>query len=313
MHVGAIDIGSNSIRLLVADVEEPDGRMRVIVRAGEVCRLGRGLAQNGLIEAGMVERACELVDRMAKRARAEGAERVIVAATHALRQAANRAEVLARLQLSAGVPVRVLGGEAALIYGAVVESLGPRAARLPCVVFDLGGGSTEVASGVGLVVGRAASLPIGAVSLTERWLGQDPPERERVEMLDQEVMKHLMSNCAHYPSSPNLLAGVGGTVTVLASLYLDLRHYDPTRIDGCLIPAAVVESLADQLTWMTPEMHRRVGAMGEGRADIVAAGARVALGLLRFFQARSLTASSQGLRYALARLAARERRAGQES
>jgi exopolyphosphatase/guanosine-5'-triphosphate,3'-diphosphate pyrophosphatase len=308
MDIGAVDIGTNSVRLLVARTRGSDLPLQTLVRAGEACRLGRGLHRTGMIDGEMVERACEVVARMVERARSEGAERIIVAATQALRVASNRDEVRERIAQAAGLPVRILSGEeeARLTYGAVIESLGSAAARHACVVFDLGGGSTEIASGVGRDVGRFASIPMGAVSLTERFLGDRPADHDGITGLDRHVEAALAQHCRDYPSDPAIFAGVGGTVTVLASLFLDLPRYDPGRIDGCAIPAADVGRLVERLTWMDPESRRRILVMGEGRADIIAAGARAVLAMLRFFKARTLTASSQGLRYALARLAAEE-------
>jgi len=308
MDIGAVDIGTNSVRLLLARSRGEGQPLQTLLRAGEACRLGRGLQSTGRIDEEMIERACEVVAHMVERARAEGAERIIVAATEALRVAANRDEVRDRIARAAGLPVRVLSGEeeARLIYGAVVESLGGGAARHACVVFDLGGGSTEIASGVGREVGRFASLPIGAVTLTERFLGKASPDSDGVAALERHVEEALVQSCRSYPTDPPVFAGVGGTVTVLASLFLDLPRYDPARIDGSAIPAAAVEALVERLTWMDPDSRRRIVVMGEGRADIITAGARAVLVMVKFFKARALTASSQGLRYALARLAADE-------
>jgi exopolyphosphatase/guanosine-5'-triphosphate,3'-diphosphate pyrophosphatase len=308
MNVAAIDIGTNSIRLLVVEVPERLGRLNPLLRLGEPCRLGRGLSEAGAIDAEILERACGLVADMAERARRLGAANVVVAATEALRATSNQVDVLKRLESAAGVPVRVLTGheEASLVYAAVVESLGRRGTLAPIVVFDIGGGSTEVASGAGPTVGRTASLTIGAVSLTERFLKSDPPAESEVGALDAEIKIHIMNNCALLPHVPAVFAGVGGTMTILASIFLDLPHYDPARIDGCTIPVPAVAGMVERLTWMTQRERREVPVMGAGRADIVVAGSRVVLGLARFFEASAVVASSQGLRYALARVAATE-------
>jgi exopolyphosphatase / guanosine-5'-triphosphate,3'-diphosphate pyrophosphatase len=170
LRVAAIDVGSNSIRLLVADVVAGEifEEVSTVARAGEPCRLGRGLERTGEIESSLAHRAAQLAAEFMRRGRLLGAQRTIIGATAALRSAANGREVADRIAERVGNPVRILTGEeeARLVYEAVVLGLGGPARRSSCVVFDLGGGSTEVVSGLGVRAGRWTSLPFGAVSLT---------------------------------------------------------------------------------------------------------------------------------------------------
>jgi len=311
MRTGAIDIGSNSIRLLVADVDEADGAMRpleVVARAGEMCRLGRGLDQGGMIEEALAERAGSLAAEFARRARSLGAKHIVIGATAALRNARNGTEVAGIVGARTGLPVRILTGdeEAQLVYRAVVLGLGHVAAHSACVVFDIGGGSTEVVSGFGATAGRWASLPFGAVSLTERFLRSDPPTAHEVEGLEADVSQAIMHRCAYMPEKAPLLAGVGGTVTVLASMDRGLLSYQPSEIEGWCIRPERIAALVDRLVGARDDEKRILPVVGEGRADIVAAGA-LAVGLiLKRFPSPGLLCSTQGLRYALARLAAEE-------
>src|SRR6266487_4413617 len=161
MRVGAIDIGSNSIRLLVADVAEGDGGpLATVARAGESCRLGRNLGTTGMIDPVMAQRAADLAGDFVRRARALGAVRMLAAATAALRNATNGSDVADLIATRSGVRVRILTGdqEAQTVYRAVVQGLGASAKRSPCIVFDIGGGSTEVVSGLGESPGRWTSL-----------------------------------------------------------------------------------------------------------------------------------------------------------
>src|SRR5262249_34024256 len=150
---------------LVADVGRDGGSLTTIARAGEPCRLGRGLGVNGSIDPALADRAASLVTDFAERARSLGAERVIAAATAALRSASDGDLVAERIGSRAGVAVRILTGdeEARLVYRAVVLGLGAAGGRGACIVFDLGGGSTEVVSGVAGNSGRWTSLRFGAV------------------------------------------------------------------------------------------------------------------------------------------------------
>ena len=203
MRVAAIDIGSNSIRLLVAEVEDRPGGMTVdaLARAGEICRLARGLDKSGSIEEAAAQRAGVLAAEFVRRARSLGAQHIVVCATAAIRSARNGAEVAEIIGQQAGVPVRILSGdeEARLVYRSVILGLGRSASRSACVAFDIGGGSTEVVSGVGASAGRWASLPFGAVSLTERHLQSDPPAADEMDALVTEVRSIIMHGCALMP------------------------------------------------------------------------------------------------------------------
>ena len=311
MRVGAIDVGSNSVRLLVADWTLPLGPGTVaetVARAGEVCRLGRGLDRTGAIEPALAERAGDLACDFLRRARALGATHVVMGATAALRQASNRAEVAAIISRRAGIEIRVLSGdeEAQLVYQSVIAGLGGAVSRSPCVVFDLGGGSTEVVSGIGGQAGRWVSLPFGAVSLTERHLAGDPPAPGEVASLRADVQDHLMHECAYMPARTPLLAGVGGTVTVLALLDRGLTSYEPALIEGWLIAADRLRALVDRLAGASYTERMSWSVMGEGRADIAVAGALAVGELAARFPAPGLTCSTRGLRFGIARLAAEE-------
>jgi exopolyphosphatase/guanosine-5'-triphosphate,3'-diphosphate pyrophosphatase len=311
MRVGAIDIGSNSIRLLVAELPDGDSRgerLETLARAGESCRLGRGLHETGRVEDELVERAGVIVAEFARRARSLGARHVLAAATAALRRASNGAAAAERMSELGGVPVRILSeaDEARLVYRSVVVGLGQGMRGSQCVVFDLGGGSTEVVSGVGERLGRWTSLPFGAVTLTERWASSDPPTDEELELVRRWVRDELMHGCALFPERTAVLAGVGGTVTVLAALDAGMLTYDPSRLDGVFVPADRLRQLVDRIVRASQVERRGMPVMGEGRADIVGTGALVVEGLLERFKAPGLVCSTQGLRYGLARLAAEE-------
>jgi len=314
MRVGAIDIGSNSVRLLVAEVrdDQPWGPgLDTLARAGEPCRLGRGLHESGRVDEELVERAGSLVGEFLRRARSLGARSVVAAATAALRRASNGAAAAERISEMAGVPVRILSeaDEARLVYRSVILGSGQSMRGSQSVVFDLGGGSTEVVSGVGERLGRWTSLAFGAVTLTERLLASDPPTEDELRTGRQWVRDELMHGCALFPERTAVLAGVGGTITVLAALDAGMATYDPAQLEGSFMPRERVLALVERIVRSTQAQRRAMPVMGEGRADIVGTGALVVEGLLNRFQAPGLVCSTQGLRYGLARLAAEEWRA----
>ena len=314
MRYGAIDIGSNSVRLLVAELAGDDpweSPLESIARAGEPCRLGRGLHETGRVAEDLAERAATIAHEFARRARSLGAVHVVAGATAALRAATNGAEAAQRISARSGVPVRVLSGdeEARLVYRAVVLGLSSRSRASQCVVFDLGGGSTEVVSGVGAQPGRWNSLAFGAVTLHERALPGDPPDEPTIQAARAMIASELMHGCAQLPERATLLAGVGGTVTVLASLDRGLTDYDPVLLGGWYIERSRAQALIDRIVRLSHEERRKLPIMGEGRADIIGAGVLVVEALMDRFQAPGLVTSTQGLRYGLVRLAAEEHRA----
>ena len=274
MRVAAIDIGSNSIRLLVAEITgDPDqpGGIRTLARAGEPCRLGRGLDRAGEVDPELAETAAKWAAEFAQRARALGAGHIVMGATAALRSATNGSQVAEQIGAKAGIPVRIISGddEARLVYRSVVAGLGSSALRSPCVVFDIGGGSTEVVSGVGGEAGRWTSLRFGAVNLTERFLHTNPPTAAEIARLAEAVRDDIMHQCALMPSQTPLLAGVGGTVTVLALLDRGLESYEPGFVEGWAILPARLSALIERLIRTPNEERRNLPAMGAGRADIV--------------------------------------------
>lgn len=320
MRVAAIDIGTNSIRLLVAEArgQSNDGlEIRAVARAGEPCRLGRGLGRTGAIDLDAARLAADLASEFAARARSLGAEHLIAGATAALRDARNGSEVAGLIGDRSGLDVRILSGEdeARLVYRSVVSGLGPMALRSSCIVFDIGGGSTEVVSGFGYQPGRWSSLPIGAVSLTERYLHSNPPNQDELDDARAAIHAEIMHRCALMPDRTPLLAGVGGTVTVLALIDRGLPSYDPAMLEGWLITRERLEATVRRLVGSSQEERRNLPAMGEGRADIVVAGCLVVSLLADRFPSAGLVCSTQGLRYGLARMAAEEllaRRRGQD-
>jgi exopolyphosphatase/guanosine-5'-triphosphate,3'-diphosphate pyrophosphatase len=308
MRVGAIDIGSNSIRLLVADLPElgTPGDLQTVARAGEPCRLARGLDQTGLVDEEMAERAAVISSEFARRARSLGAVNTVIGATAALRRASNGGRVAERVGERAGIQVRILTGEeeARLVYQAVISGLGGGAGRSACIVFDLGGGSTEIVSGLGQEAGRWVSLPLGAVNLTERFIRSDPVGQNEIDDLEREVETILMHECAYMPESAPVFAGVGGSVTVLASLDRGVSTYDPALIEGWHIKADRLEELAHRVAFSTMQVREGWPVLGRGRSDIVVAGALVIRLLARRFRSSGLVCSTHGLRYGLARMAA---------
>jgi exopolyphosphatase/guanosine-5'-triphosphate,3'-diphosphate pyrophosphatase len=304
IRVAAIDIGTNSVRLLVAE-KSSKGEVRPLVRLGDSCRLGEGLEATGRIMPRAEERTRDTLARFAKRARELDCAEVVVAATNALRSAKNGTEVTRRLSMAAGYPIRILSGEeeARFVYEAVVEGLRWESAAGEYLVIDIGGGSVEIVRGIGSTVERWVSLELGCVRLSERFLRGDPPSAEELGALRSHLQEEWVRHGGLLRPTPHAAAGVGGTVTALAALNLGLRRYDASRVEGHLLPTGDIRRLTESLCRLTTAERQALATVGPGRADILPAGCVLLVTLCEVAGLASLTASTQGLRYALARQA----------
>jgi len=296
----AIDVGTNSIRLLV--VEQRDGRLEPLLRLGESCRLGEGLEAQGVISRDAEERASQTLSRFVRRARSLGPRRIGIAATHALRSATNGMDVADRLGRSVGLSVEILSAEdeAHFVYESAREALGPERLPEPCLVMDIGGGSVELVRGEGGRVARWLSLEVGCVRLTERFLPDDPPEASDLARLDAHVREALGGHDDLFGAVIGG-AGVGGTLTALAALDLGLERYEASRVEGYSLTREAIDSWSERLARMPRAEREGMAAIGAGRADIIVAGCSVVREVIRRSGLPGLLVSTQGLRYSLAR------------
>ncbi|SDF11637.1 exopolyphosphatase / guanosine-5'-triphosphate,3'-diphosphate pyrophosphatase [Blastococcus fimeti] len=283
-RVAAIDCGTNSIRLLVADVP-PTGGATDLVRRMEVVRLGQGVDATGRLAAEAIERTRVVLAEYAATARELGAEDVRMVATSATRDAANRGEfeqmVLTTLgRLPDVVPGReeaelsFLGATASLETAAAAH--GAAAPRSPFLVVDIGGGSTEFVLGDASGLCAARSVDIGCVRLTERRLHGDPASPAEVAATVADIRAALALVTAEVPVvEAASLVGLAGSVTTVAALALELPAYDPDVIHGSRIPVADVRRVSDLLLAMPRADRAALRVMHPGRVDVIGAGALI--------------------------------------
>ena len=285
-RVAAIDCGTNSIRLLVADVP-PEGPHTDVLRRMEVVRLGQGVDATGRLAPEAIERTRLVLAEYAAQLRELGAERVRMVATSATRDAANRADFEAMVTATLGQLPDVVPGveEAALSFLGATASLAPVATAstgvaaglaAPYLVVDIGGGSTEFVLGDTAGVRAARSVDVGCVRLTERHLRSDPPPPDEVQAAEADVRAALELVAGDVPvGQAATLVGVAGSVTTVAALALGLPAYDPVAIHGSRIPVGAVRSVTAGL--LTASRARRAASpvMHPGRVDVIGAGALV--------------------------------------
>ncbi len=282
-RVAAIDCGTNSIRLLVADATTgPDGAAELsdVVRLMEVVRLGQGVDRTGELAPEALERTLAATDTYAALCEEHGVEAVRFVATSATRDARNRDVFVDGIRERLGVEPEVISGteEAALSFAGAVRALAPEDG--PALVVDIGGGSTELVLGdVGPTAGpptASTSLDMGCVRMTERHLATDPPTAEEIAAAERDVRDALESGAAVVPlGGVRTLVGVAGSVTTVTAHALHLDRYRPEAINGARLPVADVLAACEELLHATRAERAALPYMHPGRVDVIGAGALV--------------------------------------
>jgi exopolyphosphatase/guanosine-5'-triphosphate,3'-diphosphate pyrophosphatase len=296
----AIDVGSNSIRCLIAERGE-DGHLQVIDDLKDQPRLARGLSASGVLAAESMERAIESLGRMVQAAERRGVSRLALVATAAVRDAANGAAFAERVKQELGIPLEVIDGEteARLAFLSVSEHF--TIGRGRAVVADIGGGSLELVLAIGGLVDRVVSLPFGAVRLTEQYLGGEDDTGTAVRRLRAAVRQRLQRAVPGREWAAAKLFGSGGTFTNLARVAAarDRGVLPPGGIHGTSVALPELQRILEWLVAMSVEERRKVRGLNPERADIIVAGLAVAAEVLERFDASKVAVSAFGLREGL--------------
>ena len=314
MRVATIDIGTNSVLLLVAEVESDRGdALRPVLERATVTRLGEGVDRNRRLLDAACERTLSCLSKYAADLRELGVTRLDAVGTSAMRDAAGGEEFVARAAQVLGVAPRVIDGneEARLTFAGALSGLRELPDSGPVTVFDIGGGSTEIVVGARDAherrIASAVSLDIGSVRLFERHVTTDPPNQAALDLVERDIQSAL----AHAPRPAALgagatLVGVAGTVTQLAALELELTRYDGTRVHGYTLTRDAVERLASRLASLDVSQRRALPGMEPSRADVIVVGSAIARAVLQWSGATELVVSDRGVRWGLAEELARQ-------
>jgi exopolyphosphatase/guanosine-5'-triphosphate,3'-diphosphate pyrophosphatase len=293
VRVAIVDIGTNSTRLLVADVEGKS--VRELERRSVVTRLGRGVDTSGCLAAEAIEDVCETLGEYIACYQELGAEQVVAIATSAVRDADNSAVFLAELRERFALDARILDGaeEARLTY---LGALAGRDAGEKTLVVDIGGGSTELVIGDGPRVGFHASLQAGTVRHTERHLAHDPPQPAELEELADDV-RALIDSCLEGEALAvaNKGIGVAGTPTSLAAIEMELDPYDPERVHGYCLSLSSIQRSCSELSTMPLRERLQVKGLHPGRAPTIVAGIVILIGVMRAFGLAEIEVSEQDI------------------
>lgn len=293
-RVAAIDCGTNSIRLLIADPVQEDGRtvLRDVRREMRIVRLGQGVDATGMLDPGALERTRVALAEYAALTGDTGVERVRMVATSATRDAGNREDFFAMVRETLGAEAELITGdeEARLSFTGAVADLDPTAG--PFLVVDVGGGSTEVVlghwDGTRADVTAARSVDVGCVRLTERYLHSDPVTPDEVGAAEQFAAHILQEAFAEVPvDKARTWIGVAGTVTTLAALAHRHPEYDAERIHLSRLSLAQVRATSSDLPAMTHRQRAALPAMHPGRVDVIVGGALIVRVLAEELQTRA--------------------------
>ncbi len=275
-RTAAIDCGTNSIRLLVADIDTERGVARDVAREMVIVRLGEGVDATGAFAPAALERTFAACRAYAEVLRGAGDPPLRFVATSASRDVSNRAEFVAGVRAILGVEPEVISGqeEGSLSFAGATLGI-PQAAQAPYLVVDIGGGSTEFVLGTRRPSYRT-SVDIGCVRMTERHLAADPPTPAQVAAVTADIDAAIDRAAAGVPfGEARTLVGLAGSVTTVAALALGLPEYDAGRIHHSRIPAEDVRRVSDALLAMTRAERAALPVMHPGRVDVIGAGALV--------------------------------------
>jgi exopolyphosphatase/guanosine-5'-triphosphate,3'-diphosphate pyrophosphatase len=294
-RVAVIDVGTNSTRLLVADVE---GRqVAEVERHSRVTRLGRGVDLSGQLSDEAIEAACEAIADYVSICQERGATAVDMIATSAVRDASNGSAFVAELRERFALAARVLDGEeeAQLTYlGATSERLPTE----PTLVLDIGGGSTELVIGTGIEISFHTSLQAGVVRHTERHLSTDPPTTVELEALAADVRALVEAAIVDkVDESPKAAIAVAGTPTSLAAMEMELDPYDPKRVHGHVLSLQSIQRLLSQLASAPLSERIQIVGLHPDRAPTIIAGVVILIEAMRIIGLDSVKVSEHDILY----------------
>ena len=303
MRVAAIDCGTNSIRLLIADID--GGNFREVVRDMEIVRLGQGVDQTGQFHPDAIARTLAAVEKFAAEIAKRGVEKIRFCATSATRDATNRHLFVDGVRERLGIEPEVISGdeEAALSFAGAIKDLNPNDG--PFLVVDIGGGSTEFVFGTSTVE-AARSVNIGCVRMTERHFASDPVSNQQIEAARTDIQAAIAQAAEVVPiTKATTLVAVAGTATTVAAAALDLPEYDRYAIHLARVSAQQTHDAATMFATKNREQRLALGYMHPGRVDVIAAGSLVLSEIMKATGATEFVASESdildGMAYSLAR------------
>jgi exopolyphosphatase/guanosine-5'-triphosphate,3'-diphosphate pyrophosphatase len=294
-RVASIDIGTNTILLLVAEVDQE--RINPLFEMETIVRLGENLQKSGVLSPDAMERGLQTLTRYLERCQALEVQELFAVGTSALREARNSEVFLTLVKEKLHLSIEVISGEeeAYLSFFAVAKDL--REAGKPVLVVDVGGGSTEFILGRGDRISQWISLPLGSVRFTEQFLHSDPVQKGEWEKLEEKIRKLIVT--IPHPPEPVSMVAVGGTATALASVEQGLEEFIPAKIHHFVLRKEVLRNQLSLFRSKTFEERKKIPGLSVARADVILAGGAILYLAMEEVNCPSVLISCHGVRYGL--------------
>jgi len=297
MRVAAIDIGTNSVLLTVAELS-PSGALKPVYEAQKITRLGEKTAQTKSLSRENVKKTLTVVSDFQNQAVKLGAGPIWAVGTSALREAKNSGEFIRRLQARTGLELEIISGrkEAELgLKGALIDL---KLSRPKIILLDIGGGSTEVTLAKRQKIIKSISLNLGAVRLTEQFFPNNILTPAKLQNL-LEYLSNSWLRLRDWNLTNSQLVGIGGTITTLAALDLSIKRYDSKKVHGYVLSADKVMNFLLQLSSLTLAKRKKLLRLDPARADIIVAGVAILFSFMKTFHFSRIRVSDKGLRWGI--------------
>ncbi len=295
MRVASIDVGTNTLLLLIADIIERE--IVPLYNEQVISRLGKGIDADGLIREEAFDKIADVLLNFKAIAQSFNVEKIVAVGTSALRDAKNKVDFLKFIEEKTGIKIKVISGEeeARLTYLGAVSGIKAKNSKIS--VIDIGGGSTEVITGVGYEVRKFVSLNIGTVRLTERFLKHSPPLEEEINEVRNSLNEQFEKIKIEFDFSGSTLIGVAATVTTIASYDLKLEKYNGEKVNGHRMTFETINKIYEAFRGLSVEQIRKIPQVSSGREDVIFAGILILFEFMKKFNFTEIRASDRGLRY----------------
>lgn len=291
-----IDVGSNSVLIHIAE-REPSGTFKVLDDKAEITRLGEELQATGVLKKEAMERTRDAICRFVELAKKYEVDEIVAVGTMALRTAKNSDEFIKMVEENCGIKIEVIKGEeeARLSYLAVKSGLTIPAEKL--LIIDVGGGSTEFIFGRGDEIEKKFSLNVGAIRFTEKYLKSDPPKEEELDAALNAIRQEIQNLDIAF--EPEVLVGMGGTITNLSAVKHKLVEYDPDTVHGSILTKEDIKEMMEMFRRTPVEERKKIPGLQPKRADVILAGTAIVYTIMEKLEMNELIVSDRGIRHGL--------------
>ncbi|MCZ6703991.1 MAG: hypothetical protein O6940_13255 [Ignavibacteria bacterium] len=295
MIIASIDIGTNTILLLIAKTDNKSNNIIPLLNEYRMPRLGKGLKPGKNIQNDRLINLFEILSEYQQIIIAHNTEKVIITATNAFRIAANANEILIKINNKFGYDVDIITGETEAKYaylGAILSSM----KNVSSLVIDIGGGSTEIISGKNNRISYRKSFQVGSISATEYYLIHSPSTPDDLINLDNYLVETFQELKDKF--TPELAIAIAGTPTTLFCMVNDVKNYDDSIVEGSRLTYSDIKQLLKILQYLSPsEIKERYGKVMQGREDIILGGSVILLNIMKLLELSEVIVSARGIRY----------------